>query len=177
MNIFSVRVRVATAISILCLLGSACATKPDSIRPANPLAGTWTLVGADVIKPDGERIRDYGEAPSGLLLVDAAGRYSLQIFKSERPRFASANKADATPAEYRSAVMGSSTHFGNVAVDLASRTLTFSITASSFPNWEGTIQTRRFELSNDVLSYQVQARPDGNVPLSIWKRVRSSDPH
>jgi hypothetical protein len=29
--------------------------------------------------------RDYGAAPKGLLLIDAQGHYSLQIFKAERP--------------------------------------------------------------------------------------------
>jgi hypothetical protein len=31
--------------------------------PGFPLAGTWTLIAADLIRPDGVRVRDYGEAP------------------------------------------------------------------------------------------------------------------
>lgn len=151
---------------------AACAAGPDMTTTAHPLAGTWTLVAADAIRPDGTRIRDYGEAPKGMLLVDAAGRYSLQIFKAERPRFASANKGTATPAEYASAVMGSSTHFGEITVDPAGSTLTFAIAASSFPNWEGTKQTRGYELQDGVLSYRVPPRADGNVPVSVWKKIR-----
>ena len=33
----------------------------------SPLAGTWTLVAADKLLPDGSRQKDYGEAPKGLL--------------------------------------------------------------------------------------------------------------
>ena len=141
-------------------------------EPPNPLAGTWTLVAADLIRPDGSRARDYGAAPAGLMMIDAQGRYAVQIYKSERPRFAGADKKNGTPAEFEAAVMGSSAHFGTVAVDEAARTLTFSIANAAFPNWEGTQQKRSYELNGDELSYRVPARPDGNIPLSVWRRVR-----
>jgi hypothetical protein len=141
-------------------------------EPPNPLAGTWALVAADLIRPDGSRARDYGAAPAGLMMIDAHGRYAVQIYKSERPRFAGADKKNGTPAEFEAAVMGSSAHFGTVAVDEAARTLTFSIASAAFPNWEGTQQKRSYELNGDELSYRVPARPDGNIPLSVWRRVR-----
>jgi hypothetical protein len=161
-----------SALSATALLLSACAAVLDV--PASPhlLTGMWTLVAADAIKPDGSRVRDYGDAPRGMLFVDAKGHYSLQIFKAERPRFASTSKVTGTAAEYESAVMGSSTHFGDMDVDLVAHTLTFSISASSFPNWEGTKQVRSYELKDDVLSYRVPPRADGSVPVSVWKRVR-----
>ena len=39
---------------------------------ASPLAGSWTLVAADVLHADGTRGRDYGAAPFGRLLIDRA---------------------------------------------------------------------------------------------------------
>jgi hypothetical protein len=107
-----------------------------------------------------------------LLLIDAQGRYSLQIFKAERPRFASGDKLTGTPAEYEAAVLGSSTHFGTISVDPADGTLTFHIENASFPNWEGAQQQRHYELNGDELSYRVPPRPDGNTPISIWRRVK-----
>lgn len=135
------------------------------------LAGTWILVAADVVHPDGSRARDYGAAPKGLLVIDAQGRYSLQIFKAERPRFATGDKAAGTAAEYKAAVMGSSTHFGTIGIDPAGRTLVFHIENASFPNWEGEEQKRSYELNDDELSYRVAPRPNGDIPISIWRRM------
>jgi hypothetical protein len=137
-----------------------------------PLAGTWTLVAADLILPDGSRSRDYGQAPAGLMMIDAEGRYTIQIYKSERPRFHSGEKKSGTPAEFEAAVMGSSAHFGTIAIDEEARTLTFTIAGAAFKNWEGTRQQRAYDLSGDELRYHVPNRPDGTIPLSVWRRAR-----
>lgn len=136
-----------------------------------PLQGTWTLVAADKVLPDGETTRDYGENPKGRLVVDAEGRYSLQIFKSERLRFALGNKADASVDELRSAVMGSSTHYGAMTIDERAGVLVFSIEGSSFPNWEGTTQRRQYTLDGAELRYKVPPRADGSIPISVWRRL------
>ena len=135
------------------------------------LAGTWTLVAADVQHPDGSRSHDYGDAPKGLLMIDGAGRYSLQILRGDRPRFADPAKAKASAQEYKAAVMGSSTHYGTLAVESDQHQLVFHIEGASFPNWEGQVQTRTFELHGDTLSYRVPPRPNGDVPISVWRRV------
>ena len=67
--------------------------------------------------------------------------------------------------------MGSSTHYGTVEIDEQQRTLTFHIERSSFPNWEGTVQVRSYEMSHGRLSYRVPPRPDGSTPLSVWRRL------
>lgn len=136
-----------------------------------PLQGTWTLVAADKVLPDGETTRDYGENPKGRLVVDAKGRYSLQIFKSERLHFASDSKADGSVDELRSAVMGSSTHYGTMTIDERARMLVFSIEGSSFPNWEGTTQRRQYKLDGTELRYKVPPRADGSIPVSVWRRL------
>jgi len=154
---------LATAVCAVLLASSA-------VRAAQPtLAGTWTLIAADDLHPDGSRTRGYGAAPKGRLIVDATGRYSLQIFKAERVRFASGDKRRGAAAEYEGAVLGSSTHYGTVSV--GADVLTFSIEAASFPNWEGTEQKRRYALKGDELSYQVPVAPDGTTPISVWRRV------
>lgn len=154
------------------LLAGVLATAPARAAPAPQLTGTWALVAADVLHPNGQREHDYGAAPKGLMMIDPQGRYSLQIFKSERPNFASGDRAKGTPAEYEAAVLGGSTHFGTLTVDPAAHVLVFRIEAASFPNQNGTIQRRSYDLSGDELSYRVAPRPNGDVPISVWRRIR-----
>lgn len=147
---------------------SACQslnTQPDT------LAGTWRLLAADKELPDGSVRQDYGETPSGLFIVDDEGRYSLQIFSPARANFVSRDKAGGTDEEMRQAMIGASTHFGELTVDWSMSTLTFQIEDASFPNWRGAVQVRSFELAGDVLTYRVPPRSDGTVPISVWQRI------
>ena len=155
------------------LLLSVTATMSPSANAssASPIAGTWTLVAADLVHADGSRTLDYGASPKGLLIVDANGRYSLQIFSSERPRFASDDKATGTAAEFQATVIGSSTHFGRMSLDTIAHVLTVNVEGASFPNQERTQQKRVYVLEGDQLSYKVPARADGNTPITVWQRV------
>lgn len=158
--------------ALVAMLAGLAARDAPMPAPVFPLQGTWTLVAADKILPDGGTVRDYGENPKGRLVVDAKGRYSLQIFKSERLHFASDSKADGSVDEFRSAVMGSSTHYGTVTIDERAAVLVFSIEGSSFPNWEGTTQKRQYTLDGAELRYKVPPRADGSIPVSVWHRTQ-----
>ena len=159
-----------TAVTLAMLAGIATHAMPEPAPPF-PLQGTWILVAADKIMPGGALARDYGERPKGRLTVDTQGRYALQIFKSERLRFATDSKADGSAEEFKSAVMGSSTHYGTVTIDEKAGQLVFSIEGASFPNWEGTVQRRQYTLEGRELRYQVPPRADGSVPVSVWRRL------
>lgn len=158
---------LAIALSLLFAAGVVRA----QARAAPSLEGVWTLVAAEVRHPDGSVARDYGDAPAGRLTIDAGGRYALQIFNTARPRFASGDRANGTPDEYRGTVMGLSTHYGTLEIDPAAGTLTFNIEQASYANWNGAIQRRQYELDGDQLTYRVPPRPNGDVPVSIWRRV------
>jgi hypothetical protein len=160
-----VRSLAVTALA-LPLMGAA---KPETLS----LAGSWVMDSAYEIRADGTRTTNYGEHPNGLMMVDTAGRYSIQIFRPGRPSFASGDKARGEPAEYRAAVLGSSTHFGRVQVNEVAHRLTFDVEAASFPNWEGKRQVRNFTYAADVLTYAVPSSASGNgtVAYSVWRRV------
>ena len=157
--------------AFVAMLSGLAARDAQVPAPVFPLQGTWTLVAADKVLPDGKTTRDYGEHPKGRLVVDAKGRYSLQIFKSERLRFASDSKADGSVDELRSAVVGSSTHYGTMTIDERAGVLVFAIEGASFPNWEGTSQKRQYTLDGTELRYKVPPRADGSIPVSVWHRL------
>jgi len=137
----------------------------------SPLAGTWTLVAADVLRPDGVRAHDYGEAPKGLLIIDAQGRYSLQIFDTLRPKYASGDRSTGTAEEYKANALGISTHFGTITLDTLAHDMVLHVDAASFPNQDGGDQKRHYDLKGDELSYRVAPRQDGSIPISVWRRL------
>jgi hypothetical protein len=148
-----------------------------SIGAARPkalsLEGTWVMESAYEILADGTRATNYGDHPNGLMMVDKAGRYSIQIFRPDRKPFKSGDKTRGEATEYRLAVLGSSTHFGKVRIDERGKQLLFDVEAASFPNWEGKRQVRDFTYRNGILGYSVPASASGNgtVALSVWRRV------
>jgi hypothetical protein len=164
-------------VSLLGLLaGIGLSARAEDLRS---LEGTWVMQAAYEIKADGTRTTNYGEHPKGLLNVDAAGRYSMQIFKVGRPAFASGDKARGAPEEYRAALVGISTHIGKVSIDPAHHQLLFDVDAASFPNWEGKRQVRDYSFGNGVLSYAVPASASGNgtTAYSVWRRASPEGEH
>ncbi|MFL6748446.1 MAG: lipocalin-like domain-containing protein [Sphingomicrobium sp.] len=144
--------------------------------PANDeltLEGSWTMESAYEILANGTRVTNYGEHPNGLMLVDRDGRYSIQIFRPDRPKFQSGDKTRGDPAEYRAAVLGSSTHFGRVKVDPLKQQLVFEVDAASFPNWEGKRQVRNYSYAAGILTYAVPASASGNgtIAWSVWRKI------
>lgn len=136
------------------------------------LVGTWKLVAADVIRPDGQQVADYGSSPRGIAIFTADGQYVVEVYRGpERTKFASKDRSRGTPDEYRDAQLSTSTHFGRYTVDPAKGTITFMITSSSFPNLDGTTQVRPFKLEGDSLTWRVPPRPDGSVPVTRFVRV------
>jgi hypothetical protein len=166
--------RMSPLISIVLLLFGLTHATAQDMSSISSIEGTWTLAFADVLHPDGTRESDYGIKPKGMMHIDSAGRYAIFIFDGSRPLFGSADKKTGTEAEIRAAFLGTSSHYGTVTLDPAAHTLDFHIEGSTYPNWEGTTQRRRFEIDGNTLSYRVPPRPNGDVPLTGWKRVSST---
>jgi hypothetical protein len=172
----SMKPPIIFAIFLVLSLGGAASTHAQApTQDLRSLQGTWVMEAAYEISADGMRTTNFGEHPKGLFVVDAKGRYSLQIFRTNRAPFASGDKTNGTPDEYRQAVLGSSTHFGRVSIDRAKHQLDFDLEAASFPNWDGKRQVRDYTFKDGVLSYAVPASAygGGTVAYSVWRRVGS----
>ena len=170
------RAVVSAVVIVVAIAIAACAPAVATApRPPAPrtLAGTWQLIAANDRHADGTETAAYGDHPRGLLIVDPDGRYSLQIYRADRPRFGSNVKSAGTADEYRAASLGSSAHYGTCSIDEAAHMLEFRIAAASYPNWDGTVQRRRFTLDGDVLRYEVPATAanTGSTPISVWRRA------
>jgi len=166
------------ALSIALLAGGVAAQQqpprpqqpPPQQQPQPPkpmkeaIVGSWTLLLIDGIKADGTKMPLYGPNPKGMVIFGADGRYSQQIMRDTRRKFAANDRLKGTPEELKAAAEGINTQFGTYVVDEASKTLTQRIEGSSFPNWDNTVQKRTISaLVGDEFVY-VTETPSTIVP-------------
>src|SRR5216683_1112821 len=122
--------RSILGLSVITTLGLALAASYALAQSAKDLVGAWTLVSAEAFGPN----------PKGVLMFDANGRVSGQLMRADLPKYASNNRMQGTPEEYKTTVQGSIGYFGTYTVN--GTDLIFHIEGSSYPNWTGADQKR-----------------------------------
>ena len=133
--------------------------------------GTWTFVSSTGKRADGSP--NWGSNPKGLLILTDNGRYSIQIMRSDRPKYASNNRLKGTAAEHQSTVEGVISNFGSYSIDEAKKTITMRFEGSSFPNQEGATQERPLTIAGDELRYTNPSPTIGGPATDlIWRRAK-----
>jgi hypothetical protein len=135
----------------------------------NMLAGSWTLVSSDAIKPDGSRTPTLGANPSGRLVFTSDGQFIWLFLDNALPKFASNNRAAGTPEENAAIARGSIAVFGTYSVE--GKDLVLQIERSTFPNWTGTQQRRTVTtLTEAELAWTNPVGSTGGVAELRFKR-------
>src|ERR1700732_3468509 len=112
----SVRISTITAFGVALINSAAVGQSANSDKER--FIGSWTLIsltsgeGANQTLP-------YGPNPKGAMMVDANGRFSITVVRSDLPKFASNNRMDGTPEEKEAIVKGSIAYFGTYSIDEA----------------------------------------------------------
>ena len=100
------------------------------------------------------------------------GHYSWQIFRSDRPKFASAHRMQGTPEETTAVLQGSLSYFGTYSCNDATRTITTIVEGSTFPNSEGEALNRIVtRISADTLIYENPATTRGEQIEAVWCKL------
>lgn len=134
------------------------------------LIGTWAYVSSTAKLPDGSPL--WGHEPKGLFIVTGNGRFSWQVFRSDRPKFASNNRLDATAEELGANNRGSLAYFGTYTVNEADKTITFRTEAGTYPNAEGEVIMRNItKLTADEWVYTNPATTLGAHIEAVWRRI------
>ncbi len=102
----------------------------------------WTLVSSSSKMADGTPA--WGNNPVGLAIFTDNGCYSVQLMRSDLPKFASNSRTNGTPEEYKAVVNGSIASFGTYTVNEANKIFTIHYEGSTFPKPKGTEETRPF---------------------------------
>jgi glucose/arabinose dehydrogenase len=157
-----------TALGLALLPGNAVAQKKTL---KEQLVGTWTFVSGTTKLPDGSLV--WGSNPKGLVIFTDNGRHSSQLMRSDRPKFASNNRATGTPDENKAVAQGVTSYFGTYSVNEANKTFTIKFEGSAYPNLEGTEQTRAFTIEGDQLMVTNPSPTVGGPPSHlVYKRAK-----
>ena len=131
------------AVLALTLAGSQASAQTKSLR--DQIIGTWTLVVAEVVAPDGKKSFPFGETPKGILIFTADGQFAQVHVASDVPKIASNNRLTGTPEEYAAIMRRSISLFGSYTVNEVKKTVTFKIVSSTYPNFAGEAQERSID--------------------------------
>ncbi len=160
---------VAVLVSGFALIPCRAAAQQGALK--DQVVGAWTYVSVDTVRSDGTRVPMFGPNPQGIAMFDANGHYVLMTSRAGLPKLASGNRNEGTAEENKAIVQGLIAHFGTYSVNEADRTITFRIDASSFPNWNGTVQARPFAITGDELRWTTAGSSGGTAEV-VLKRAR-----
>lgn len=163
---------LACAALMVAGLGGEAAAQQKSLKER--LVGTWHFVIAEVTAPDGTKSFPFGPTPRGMVIFTPAGDFTQIHIASEVPKIANGNRMAATPEEYAGIMRGTIAQFGTYTVDEAKKTFTLKFTASTFPNWEGTTQTRTIDKLTDeeFINTNPQVGAGRGSAYNLYKRAK-----
>jgi hypothetical protein len=160
---------MALLSTILALCVGDAAGQQKSVK--DELTGAWTFISSTSQRDDGSAT--WGHNPKGLLIFTDNGRFSLQIMRSDRPRYHNNTRMRGSLIENQATSRGTLSYFGTYAVSDLDRMLTFHIESSSFPNLNDTDQKRMLTLASDHLTLANSAPRRGSGPtLRVWQRAK-----
>jgi hypothetical protein len=68
----------------------------NALAPNNPIkeqmVGTWSALAVNNILEDGRVTQSYGANPTGSLILDLNGHFSMMLIRSDLPKFSSNNR-------------------------------------------------------------------------------------
>jgi hypothetical protein len=149
---------------------------PSSSDIKNKFIGTWQLVKAEALRPNGDAIPyRYGAGSIGYIMYDATGHMAVQLMQPNRPKFASGDLDKGAPEEIKAAFDGYGAYFGTYEIHEAEGFVIHRVEGSLFPNNVGTEQKRFFEFSGDHLILKPPPRQAGGEHISpriTWRRIK-----
>jgi hypothetical protein len=158
---------VVTVVGLTALPGHAVA---QSLR--DRLVGTWLLVGNTNTAPDGTKRQLFGESPTGLLMLEANGRYAQVFTRAGRPKFKANNRLQGTLEEIKAAWEGAVAHFGTWSVSEVDKALLLRVDGSFYPNQEGSVDKRIvINVSADELQMHNESSAGGTTEAT-FRRVK-----
>jgi Lipocalin-like domain len=162
-----------TVLGLVLGVGAAAGQPSKMLR--DQLVGAWSFVLAEITAADGKKSLPFGDKPKGVLIFTADGHFSQIHVAGGLPKIAPNSRVAGTAEDNKAIVAGTLALFGTYTVDETKKTLTFNIEASTFPNAEGTVQTRTIDLltADEFRNTNPGASRDGPVvAMNVYRRAK-----
>jgi len=134
--------------------------------------GSWKLKKWTAELNDGKVVFPFGEDAVGRISYDDKGNMSVHIMKNNRQRFESEDPLQGKPEEMITAYKDILAYCGNYEVYNNPNQVVHQIKISSFPNWVGQNQIRKFEFKDDKLILSTDTIGSSRHKL-IWKKMKN----
>jgi Lipocalin-like domain len=164
------RANTIALLSVITTLGAHYAVgQSDPLK--RELIGPWKFVSSTSQRDDGSTT--WGSDPKGLLIFTDNGRFSLQIMRSDRPKYKSGTQQRASLIENQATTRGTLSYFGTYTVSDPDHMVALHIDSSSYPNLGDTDQKRKVTLVGDTLTLENPAPSRGSGPtVQVWERLK-----
>jgi hypothetical protein len=139
-----------------------------------PIVGAWKLIVFEFLKSDGNIIYPFGEKANGCIIYADTGRYSAQLMRNDRPRFQAGDQMKGTADEIEASFKGCISYFGSYEFNAEGGYILHHVESSLFPNMDGSVQKRFFDLDGNRLQLKTQPIKLGGeqaVGILQWERI------
>lgn len=146
----------------------------------NELIGTWTLLSYIEVPINGtDSIFPMGKNPKGILIYGADDYMSVQISAGERVQYSTSDRFFAPEEEVIAGMNSYVAYCGKFEIDNYNAIVTYDISTSLYPNWEGQRLTRKAVFDGDILCLK-SVEPVLSNKLMVnsyltWQRVEKSE--
>ena len=161
---------IAAVILVLGIAAPITPARSQQPSVSQQLVGTWSFIVTAAHRKDGTKADVFGPNPNGVLMFHPDGHFVLINTRPGRSKYASGNRLQGTPDEFKETVIGSIAYFGTYKVDEAGKKFVLKVKGSTFPDYEGGEQVRAFTLAGDELRSVNPNPSQGGSPLDLVLR-------
>lgn len=134
--------------------------------------GSWELKKWTAELKNGTTMFPFGEDAIGRITYDENGNMSVHLMKNNRPHFHSEDPLQAKPDEVIIAFNEFLSYCGTYELHANPDQVVHQIKISSFPNWIGQNQIRKFEFKNDKLILSTDTIGSSMHKL-VWQKIET----
>jgi hypothetical protein len=172
--IFTLAIVGLTLLSLVAFKATDTSNKIRNMKK-NKVAGVWNLI-AGYMDNHGKQIDVLGPHPGGMLILTEDLHFTVIVHNPDIPKFASGDRANGTPEEYKTAVMNSLGVYGTYTIDENGDFLEQHVIGATFQNMNGSSRGRSElveKVDGDKMIEDLKIADGVSIHI-VWQRAQKS---